>query len=433
MSQTADNPPPWLSQMSTDIWAWLGSLQTQSGIGYYKFSDKGSLFETTDTSGLGISCLALKLTYMLGLKHLFRDNQLDGWIEMIRSFQTDEGFFEDPALLSVLDKRSGLFHRDEKTRSAETRQACAALMCYNRAPNKPLPPVPMSKNAICKFMNKLRWDIPYASASHVSHLMAFHKINRDLFSNSDSHTASISIIVEELDKLRDPKTGTWYRRRNAIQHILMTLGRYRAFIVHFPWSRPWRAGPEFYRLARFLKIHKVLSIEVNRIPKSDRVNEELDETKNVENGLWFNRQPSSRQLINGAMKIITGYSFCDIEFGKPEGLIDICLDHLNKADGCDNADIVYVLHKCHSITSYRSGEIREYALDRIEHIRQFRVATGGFSYFLGRSQTSYYGVPVTSGLHSADIHGTTLFIWSLVMLADILGWRDKLGWELPVT
>ena len=133
------------------------------------------------------------------------------------------------------------------------------------------------------------------------------------------------------------------------------------------------------------------------------------------------------------MKIITGYSFCDIEFGKPEGLIDICLDHLNKADGCDNADIVYVLHKCHSITSYRSEEIREYALDRIEHIRQFRVARGGFSYFLGRSQTSYYGVPVTSGLHSADIHGTTLFIWSLVMLADILGWRDKLGWELPVT
>ena len=33
----------------------------------------------------------------------------------------------------------------------------------------------------------------------------------------------------------------------------------------------------------------------------------------------------------------------------------------------------------------------------------------------------------------ADIHGTFLHTWTLVMISDILGWKDKLGWELPIT
>ena len=59
-------------------------------------------------------------------------------------------------------------------------------------------------------------------------------------------------------------------------------------------------------------------------------------------------------------------------------------------------------------------------------IKKLYVADdGGFSYFIGKSQTHYYGVEITKGLNSADIHSTTLCIWSLIMILDTLEMKNS--------
>jgi len=40
----------------------------------------------------------------------------------------------------------------------------------------------------------------------------------------------------------------------------------------------------------------------------------------------------------------------------------------------------------------------------------------GFSYFINKSQTHYYGLKITTGMNTADIHGTTLLLWAISMI-----------------
>ena len=70
----------------------------------------------------------------------------------------------------------------------------------------------------------------------------------------------------------------------------------------------------------------------------------------------------------------------------------------------------------------------------IQLIKEFRIGQTGFAFSLTKPKRSYYGVNMTTGEKlEADIHGTFLHTWTLVMISDILGWKDKLGWELPIT
>jgi cbb3-type cytochrome oxidase subunit 1 len=57
-------------------------------------------------------------------------------------------------------------------------------------------------------------------------------------------------------------------------------------------------------------------------------------------------------------------------------------------------------------------------LDMIE--AHFVAAEGGFSYSVGASQTTYYGVPITEGRPVADLHGTILLTWALAMIFALL-------------
>ena len=51
------------------------------------------------------------------------------------------------------------------------------------------------------------------------------------------------------------------------------------------------------------------------------------------------------EVINGAMKVITGLDWINHEIHYPEKLIDFCLN-TKPQTGCDLVDIVYVLYKC---------------------------------------------------------------------------------------
>ena len=143
-------------------------------------------------------------------------------------------------------------------------------------------------------------------------------------------------------------------------------------------------------------------------------------------GSYYSRYPNEkREVINGAMKVISGLDWIETPIHKPKQLIDFCLDNQPVLEGCDIVDFVYVLYKCSKQTEYRKFEINNLLSTFLNEIKKLYVKKDeGFSYFKTKSQTHYYGVQITEGLHEADIHGTTLCLWAVLMILDCLEIKD---------
>jgi len=83
-------------------------------------------------------------------------------------------------------------------------------------------------------------------------------------------------------------------------------------------------------------------------------------------------------------------------------------------------DAVYILYRCSLETGYRRKDIRDYCLTVLSMIEKHRRPDGGLSYFTDKSQTGYYGVPISTGLDEGDIHGTCLLTWGAAMILELL-------------
>ncbi len=183
----------------------------------------------------------------------------------------------------------------------------------------------------------------------------------------------------------------------------------------FDWDKPWNAGAQFASLCVFV------STQLNGVEKIDAVNslvKFINSKVNEGTGLYFeNKLPNSVESINGAMKVLTGFEWLESKIHYPEKIIDYCLSQEPNNEGCDLVDIVYVLNRCGKQTEYKKAEIIKY-LNFVESLimKHFIEDDGGFSYFLEKSQTHYYGVKISEGLAKADIHGTTLLIWALSLI-----------------
>ena len=49
----------------------------------------------------------------------------------------------------------------------------------------------------------------------------------------------------------------------------------------------------------------------------------------------------------------------------------------------------------------------------------FSLSEGGFSYFQDQNQTHYYDVKIANEKNQADIHGTLLCMWAIVMIMEL--------------
>jgi hypothetical protein len=221
---------------------------------------------------------------------------------------------------------------------------------------------------------------------------------------------------------------------HPISYLPKTPGEVRDYFRVLDWTQPWSAGSHAGHLLFFYGLNAKVFGESQAAEALLPVTfSEIDRLQDPETGSWYSRRPGPEQIVNGAMKILTGYAFLDKPFRYPERLIDTCLAVANDKHGCSNADVIYVLHQCARHTSHRKHEIEGYFQRRIKAIERFRRTDGAFSFFAGGAQTHYYGVPVSRGLPVSDVHGTTLFVWTLVMIGDLLGYNSGLGWQLPVT
>ena len=196
------------------------------------------------------------------------------------------------------------------------------------------------------------------------------------------------------------------------------------YLSSLNWSKPWSAGGQFSALCVFSKVNN--SVESIKILKTFALS-----LVDKQTGFYFKgHQPNSSELVNGAMKVISGLDWIDQPVHNPEKIIDMCLNIQPKSEGCDLVDIVYVIYKASESTNYRKKEIIEYCKNLVDDIyKHYHPEKGGFSYYINSSQTEYYGVKITKGLNTPDLHGTLLLVWALSMLIKIFE-IDDLDWKI---
>jgi len=205
----------------------------------------------------------------------------------------------------------------------------------------------------------------------------------------------------------------------------------RKYLEKLDWQRPWRAGSHFSHLIFFLK-------NSNLENKEDLINFAIDWVAKLQNsadGSWYQGSPSLQQKINGAMKIITGLKVAGkINFEYPKELIDLCLSaRNNKLHACNDFNIIYTLHYSSKVAKngYRLNTIKDFVLEHLKktYKQHYFPEIGGFSFFVGKANTDYYGAKITRGLNEPDIHGTVMFLWGISIAAQILRINDDLGFK----
>jgi len=178
------------------------------------------------------------------------------------------------------------------------------------------------------------------------------------------------------------------------------------------WSQPWSAGAQFSSMCVYSATQ-----EFNY---SEKLYKYITFLLDENTGSYFSKTPSSsRQVINGAMKVITGLDWIGQEVHSPEKLIDFCLSNIPVSEGCDIVDYVYVLYKCSNQTIYKKKEINDVFKIIIEQLlKLYNVNDNAFSYYQNKSQTHYYGLKITDGTNNADLHGSLLSLWAIFMMME---------------
>lgn len=187
-----------------------------------------------------------------------------------------------------------------------------------------------------------------------------------------------------------------------------------SYLNLFDWSKPWDAGAQF-------SIYSVYS-EVYDLNLKNELIKFIETKLDFETGSYFEGRISTpRQIINGAMKVISGLDWLENPIHFPKKLIDFCLNNRPEFEGCDLVDYVYVLYKCSLQTDYKRDEINSLLTEVLDYLKLlYFKEEKGFSYFKNKSQTHYYGINISKGKNLPDIHGTLLSVWAIVMILEVL-------------
>jgi hypothetical protein len=219
-------------------------------------------------------------------------------------------------------------------------------------------------------------------------------------------------------------------KKNDIKH----------YIDNLKWEYPWGAGAHFSALMFFLATSE-------REDKIDLIDFCLNYIQKFQHddGSWYSGNPSLKQKINGAMKIITGLhaasNFSDynpgkLELNKVNNLIDLALSASNDKSACDNFNLTYVLRYADQLSnsSYRHIEIENFISDRLDIYKQFYFPEfGAFSFHINKANQMYYGAFINKGKNEPDIHGTVMFIWGLSVIGNFWKLNNDIGLREFVT
>ena len=359
-----------------NVFNYLKSLESKQD--RYKFIPASDgLLRNGRNLNLGFSCLALKSFYITGLWDQLTNNEKKGWIEYINSFQKNAKGYPNNSFID-LNYLKGFTDLD--------------LMR-------------LSKKTLKKLLNLTR-------------LYSFEKdskIKIDGIRAESKQAISTLFQVNERNRL---KYSDFPHKNNEI----------RSFLEKLNWNKPWSAGAQFSALCVFSKTQLD---ESEFIIASKELSNFIDSIVNTnDGGYYLNPVPERSELINGCMKVLTGLDWLEKPIHYPEKLIDLCIESYPSQEGCDLVDIIYVLYRCHNETKYKEEEVKKFLYDQIPLIeKHYFYGVGGFSYYINKSQINYYGLKITKGKNIPDIHGTTLLLWALSMIYEIIE-SEKISWKV---
>jgi len=353
-------------ELPNSVLNYLDRLEKEKHYKYFP-SIKG-LTRNGELLELGFSTYALKIYFMTSKWENLSSQKKDEWIKYINSFQSNIKNF--PSNSFVDQHLIGGY----KNLSKKEDLKYLAKSILNISPSKSFD---TKKIAIEKAINA-------ETKQAISTLYEVGSKNEKILENSFKEEGSAPKYLDSLD-----------------------------------WSKPWSAGAQFSSVCVYSKTQKFLLDE--------SLNEFIVKKINLETGSYHDKNVTdAREIINGAMKVITGLDWLNSDIHHPKKLIDFCLANVPKLEGCDIVDFIYVLYKCSKQVNYKKKEINTLFKDLLDQIMKLYVKEeGGFSYFYNKSQTHYYGVQITEGVKQADIHGTTLCLWAVSMILDSLEIQEK--------
>ena len=350
-----------LNDLSESLKKYLYTLQKNNQFEFFPMNYPD--LEYGSKLKLGFSCFAIKSFYIMGETENFTNSKLTNWAKYINSYQVDKypyvkGSFVDQSLVD--------YYNNEKKLLTSIKD--------------------VGKKGINRFTSK---------NYETNNLKLTKAINAET-------KQAISTLYQIGFKNEIILDNPYSSNIDILNYLHYSLN----------WKYPWNAGAQFASLCVYSATQNygyelILSNFIKKLVDKDT-------------GSYFSSYPTHpREIINGAMKVISGLDWIDHEIHYPKQLIDFCLSNKPIFEGCDIVDFVYVLHKCSNTTDYRNEEIKEYFREILELIQTLYVENqGAFSYFRNSSQTYYYGVNISSGSNIADIHGTTLIIWALAMIFE---------------
>jgi len=352
----------WLEDLNENISLFMDSLRKEK---YFEFFPAtNGLTNEGKKINLGFSCYALKIFYITGAWENINQDRKVSWTNYINSYQKTIKNF--PANSFIDDDYLNSFLNYSKKETI--------------------------KNNLKKILN---------NTSKKNYLINEDKILNFIRAETKQSIATLAQVNKKSVK-----------NYNYISNDF----NLNSYISSLNWDYPWNAGAQF---AAFCVFSKTQSIINN--------NEHLEFLENFigtmcdrESGAYFrSKKPSNNELINGAMKVLTGLDWLGVDIHLPKNLIDTCLTSSIPDEGCDVVDLVYVLYRCSEATDYKKDEIIKFyklILDKIND--NYFPNVGGFSYFKESSQSHYYGVEISDSLNQPDLHGTLLFVWAISMISQ---------------
>lgn len=205
------------------------------------------------------------------------------------------------------------------------------------------------------------------------------------------------------------------------------------YFHQFDWCKPWAAASHINHLIFFTKYSTSLTeeekksiykkIEDNIVPYTQK-----DGIYKVACNLTNN------QKIGGLMKLLMGLSLIELDKKYVStDFIDFALDKMVACNACENFNTLYVLYYCTKHLDYRKEEIKRFALQEVDNwLKYYYPESGAFSFYQNKAQTHYYDAKVSKGFDEPDLHGTAMFIWGILIVAEILGLHNELKLQNPV-
>jgi hypothetical protein len=342
----------WLAGVQEKTLAWLQRLARPERTGWVLPCEHGTTAVGREM-GLGFGCFALRTLRMLGAWDSLPTQTRDAWVRFISDYQETGG--------------EGAFRDEPELRY-----------------------VSQPRSLLTRIVDRV-WRRP-ALPSERALLLA--------------ETKQAIATLDEVDaQPARPFTG-----------FPQTPAEVRAWLERLDWTRPWGAGGQSGALVCFL------ATQAPRIMPQAAAEALLQtcrdffaELADRESGAYFRGPcPAHGELINGAMKVLICLDWLGVHPHYAERLIATTIEQAPQGRGCHLVDAIYVLHQ--SLSGEASPAMKAYCLRVFDQIRAHFHETGGFSFYVGQSQTSYYGVPITRGQNEADVQGTCLLIWALAMI-----------------